>query len=121
LVFVSSLRIGDVEGIGISGSHPCSNGKAGDVTLTTSKRLPTRPESRIRVVSGLHGHGIGVDVPRSFTAELIGTFVRVLAIISTAIAAALAEPVAGASFNSLAVPIADGFALVVAVLGAKSD
>jgi hypothetical protein len=76
------------------------------VTLTTSKRPPTRPENRIRVVSGRHGHRIGVDVILSFAAELIGTFVLVLAIISSAIAATLAEPVAGASFNSLAVPIA---------------
>ncbi len=87
------------------------------MTLTTSKRLSTRPENRIRAASGLHGHRIGDHVVRSFAAELIGTFVLVLAIISTAIAATLAEPVAGASFNSLAVPIAGGFALVVVVAG----
>ena len=60
--------------------------------LATSKRLPMRPENRIRVVSGLHGHRIGIDVIRSFAAELIGTFVLVLAaIISSAVAAALAD------------------------------
>lgn len=85
------------------------------VTLTTSKRLVTGRESRVRVASGLHGHRIGDDAVRSFTAELIGTFVLVLAIISTAIGATLAEPVAGAPFNSLAIPIAGGFALVVVV------
>lgn len=39
----------------------------------------------------------------------------VFAIISTAVAATLSEPVAGASFVSPAVPIAGGFALVVVV------
>jgi aquaporin Z/aquaporin NIP len=40
------------------------------VTLTTSKRLPTRPENRIRVVSGLHGHRIGDDVNPAVTIGL---------------------------------------------------
>ena len=30
--------------------------------LRASKRLPTKPENRIRVVSGRHGHRIGVNV-----------------------------------------------------------
>jgi glycerol uptake facilitator-like aquaporin len=67
------------------------------------------------VALGLHGHRIGDNVIHSFTVELIGTFVLVLAIISTAIAATLAQAVAGAPFRSLAVPMAGGFALVVVV------
>ena len=85
------------------------------MTMTTSIRPPTRPRSDIRAASGLHGHNIGEETARAFTAELIGTFVLVFAIISTAIAATLSEPVAGASFDSLAVPIAGGFALVAVV------
>jgi aquaporin Z/aquaporin NIP len=52
-------------------------------------------------------------------AETVGTFVLVLTIIATAIAAGLAKPVAGAAYGSVAVPLAGGVALatVVAALG----
>jgi hypothetical protein len=52
-----------------------------------------------------------------------GTFVLVLAIISAAVAASLARPVAGAPYGSLAVPAAGGLALAVlaAALGPGLD
>jgi MIP family channel proteins len=46
-------------------------------------------------------------------AEALGTFVLVLAITSTAVAAALERPLAGAPYGSLAVPLAGGLALAV--------
>ena len=48
---------------------------------------------------------------RAAVAEATGTFVLVLTIVSTVIAAALARPVAGAPYGSLAVPVAGGVAL----------
>jgi glycerol uptake facilitator-like aquaporin len=68
--------------------------------MTTSIRPLTKPRSDIGVAYGLHRHKIGEETVRAFTAELIGTFVLVFAIISTAVAATLSEPVAGASFDS---------------------
>ena len=50
---------------------------------------------------------------RTAAAEALGTFVLVLAITSTAVAAALAKPLAGAPYDSLAVPVAGGLALAV--------
>lgn len=85
------------------------------MTTTTSDRILREPKSDSRTGLRLHGHKIGDDAVRAFVAELIGTFVLVFAIISTAIAATLSEPIAGSSFGSLAIPLAGGFALVVVV------
>ncbi|GAA2601163.1 MIP/aquaporin family protein [Winogradskya consettensis] len=74
------------------------------------KRLATAP-------TGLHGHRLGTEVARAVAAEFVGTFVLVLAIIATVIPAALGEPVAGGAWESLAVPLAGGFALIVVVAG----
>jgi MIP family channel proteins len=63
----------------------------------------------------LHGHGLEDSAVRAVASEALGTFVLVLAIISTAIAAQLSEAVAGAPYDSLTVPLAGGFALVVVV------
>ena len=67
------------------------------------------------IATGLHGHMMGVESLRSVAVEFLGTFVLVLTIIATAIAAQLAKPVAGVPYGSLAIPLAGGFALVVVV------
>jgi len=86
------------------------------MTITTANGHLTRPVSETgRVVSGLHGHRLEDGVVRAVTAEFLGTFVLVLAIISTAIAAQLSKAIAGAPYDSLAVPLTGGFALVVVV------
>ena len=71
---------------------------------------------------GLHGHPLGANTARLAAAEAIGTYVLVLTIISTAIAATLAKPVAGSPYDSLAVALAGGLALasIVASLGPVS-
>ncbi len=63
----------------------------------------------------LHGHQLERNLARAATAEAAGTFVLVLAITSAAVAAALSRPVAGAPYGSLAVPVAGGLALAIAV------
>jgi MIP family channel proteins len=63
----------------------------------------------------LHGHQLERNLARAVTAEAAGTFVLVLAITSTAVAATLSRPVAGAPYGSLAVPVAGGLALAIAV------
>ncbi len=63
----------------------------------------------------LHGHPLEGNLARAVTAEAAGTFVLVLAITSTAVAAVLSRPVAGAPYGSLAVPVAGGLALAIAV------
>ena len=83
-------------------------------TSTSTRRL-TKSAGSAAVTTGLHGHPIGADTVRAGAAELIGTFVLVLTIICTAIAANLSEPVAGVPYNSLAVPLAGGLALVAVV------
>ncbi|HEV3292851.1 MAG TPA: aquaporin [Streptosporangiaceae bacterium] len=65
----------------------------------------------------LHGHQLDRNLARAVTAEAAGTFVLVLAITSAAVAATLARPVAGAPYGSLAVPVAGGLALAIAVAG----
>ena len=51
------------------------------------------------------GHLLEAATVRAGVAEAAGTFFLVLTIISTAVAAALAKPVAGPSYGSLAVPL----------------
>jgi MIP family channel proteins len=65
--------------------------------------------------STLHGHPLEGSLARAAAAEVAGTFVLVLTIVSTAIAATLARPVAGSPYDSLAVPLAGGIALAAAV------
>jgi MIP family channel proteins len=62
-----------------------------------------------------HGHQLERNLARAVTAEAIGTFVLVLAITSAAVAAALSRPAAGSPYGSLAVPVAAGLALAIAV------
>lgn len=54
---------------------------------------------------------------RTAVAEMLGTFVLVLAIISTAVAATIAKPLAGAPYGSLTVPLAGGLALAALAAG----
>jgi MIP family channel proteins len=79
-----------------------------------SPRPGQQPASSDAVVF-LHGHQLERNLARAATAEAVGTFVLVLAITSAAVAAALSRPVAGAPYGSLAVPVAGGLALAVAV------
>ncbi len=79
-----------------------------------SPRSGQQPASSDRVVL-LHGDQLERNLARAVTAEAAGTFVLVLAITSTATAAALSRPVAGAPYGSLAVPVAGGLALAIAV------
>jgi MIP family channel proteins len=65
----------------------------------------------------LHDHQLERNAARAAAAEAVGTFVLVLAIISAAVAAVLARPVAGAPYGSLAVPVAGGLGLAIAVAG----
>jgi MIP family channel proteins len=69
--------------------------------------------------TGLHGHPLEANMARASVAEAIGTFVLVLTILSTVVAATLSRSIAGAPYGSLAVPVAGGLALaiVVAALG----
>jgi MIP family channel proteins len=63
----------------------------------------------------LHGHSLDGGMAQAALAELIGVFLLVLTIITTAIAATLDRAVAGTPYGSLAVPIAGGVALALAV------
>jgi MIP family channel proteins len=82
--------------------------------ISLSPRAGQRTASSDRVVL-LHGHQLERNLARAVTAEAAGAFVLVLAITSAAVAAALSRPVAGAPYGSLAVPVAGGLALAVAV------
>jgi len=80
-----------------------------DMTAITSDRRA------MTGTSALHGHQLEGNMARAAAAEGVGTFVLVLSIVSTVIAAALAQPVAGSPYSSVAVPLAGGIALAVLV------
>ena len=82
---------------------------------TSISLRPGQQPASSDAVMFLHGHQLERNLARAATAEAIGTFVLVLAITSAAVAAALSRPVAGAPYGSLAVPVAGGLALAVAV------
>jgi MIP family channel proteins len=84
--------------------------------ISLSPRSGQRAASSDAVVF-LHGHQLERNLARAVTAEAAGTFVLVLAITSAAVAASLSRPVAGPPYGSLAVPVAGGLALAVAVAG----
>lgn len=83
---------------------------------STSPRSGQQTATSTTVVL-LHGHQLDRNLARALTAEAAGTFVLVLAITSAAVAATLSRPVAGAPYGSLAVPVAGGLALAIAVAG----
>jgi MIP family channel proteins len=62
---------------------------------------------------GLFGSEVGADVPRAAAAEVVGTFVLVFTGTAVAVAAALGRPTAGSPYDSLAVALAFGVALLV--------
>ncbi len=80
-----------------------------------SPRSGQQPAGTSNTVVFLHGHPLERNLARAVTAEAAGTFVLVLAITSTAVAATLSRPVAGPPYGSLAVPAAGGLALAIAV------
>jgi aquaporin Z/aquaporin NIP len=86
--------------------------KATSISAGSARRTATRD-----AVVFLHGHQLERNLARAVTAEAAGTFVLVLAITSAAVAAALSRPVAGAPYGSLAVPVAGGLGLAIAVAG----
>jgi MIP family channel proteins len=65
----------------------------------------------------ISGHVMAGNLIRTALAEMLGTFVLVLAIISTAVAATIAKPLAGAPYGSLTVPLAGGLALAALAAG----
>jgi glycerol uptake facilitator-like aquaporin len=86
------------------------------------KAISRSPRSRQQTASSSavvfpHGHQLERNLARAVTAEAAGTFVLVLAITSAAVAAALSRPAAGTPYGSLAVPVAGGLALAIAVAG----
>jgi MIP family channel proteins len=84
--------------------------KATSISAGSARRTATRD-----AVVFLHGHQLERNLARAAAAEAAGTFVLVLAITSAAVAATLARPVAGAPYGSLAVPVAGGLGLAIAV------
>ncbi|GAA4711698.1 MIP/aquaporin family protein [Pseudonocardia yuanmonensis] len=75
--------------------------------------IDTRTESS--APPGLYGSRIGVRSTAATVAELIGTFVLIYGGTAVAVAATLDRPVAGPVYDSLAIPLAFGLALLVVV------
>lgn len=78
-------------------------------------QFPPSTEAGRDGTTGLHGHPLAANMATVAVAEAVGTFILVLTIISTVIAATLARPIAGAPYGSLTVPLAGGIALAIAV------
>ncbi len=64
---------------------------------------------------GLYGSKTASNLPRVTVAEVFGTFFLVLAIISAAISATLALPIAGEPADSLSIALVGGFVLIALV------
>ena len=82
-------------------------------TVSTGSRQREPASGPAHRAEGLHGHPLEGNRLRTAMAEALGTFVLVLAITSTPVAATLAKPLAGAPYGSLAVPLAGGLALAI--------
>jgi MIP family channel proteins len=115
-VNAQALRVGDHKQIGPKRPQPATGEVVIMKAISLSPRSGQRTATSDTVVS-LHGHQLEGNLARAVTAEAAGTFVLVLAITSAAVAAALSRPVAGAPYGSLAVPVAGGLALAIAVAG----
>jgi MIP family channel proteins len=63
--------------------------------------------------AGLFGSRLGADVPRAAAAEMVGTFVLVFTGTTVAVAATLGRATAGRPYDSLAVALAFGIALLI--------
>jgi MIP family channel proteins len=70
---------------------------------------------RMAASGGLYSSATGGKISRPAVAEFVGTFVLVFVGCSVAVAAALERPVAGPPYNSLAIALAFGLALVAVV------
>ncbi|NHA68612.1 aquaporin [Phycicoccus sp. CMS6Z-2] len=62
-------------------------------------------------MAGLYGSSPGLNMAAASGAELIGTFLLVLAIASTAVAGTLRDPAVGGAYNSLSMPLVNGLSL----------
>ena len=62
---------------------------------------------------GLYGSSTGGSVLRPAVGELLGTFILVFVGCAVAVAATLKDPIAGSPYDSLAVALAFGIALVI--------
>ena len=79
--------------------------------MTTPDITATRRDAPTR--SGLYGSNIGRNTAAAAVAETLGTFILIYGGTAVAVAAALARPVAGPAYDSLATPLAFGFALLI--------
>lgn len=79
----------------------------------TSERSPSGQEPS----TGLYGSSIGANMAAAGAAELVGTAILVFAGTGVATAASLDKAVAGPAYNSLAIPLAFGVALLAVVAG----
>jgi glycerol uptake facilitator-like aquaporin len=113
-VNVHALKVGDHEQIVPKRPQPATGGVVMMKATSMSPRSGQQAATSNAAVL-LHDHQLERNLARAFTAEAAGTFVLVLAITSDAVAAALSRPVAGAPYGSLAVPVAGGLALAIAV------
>ena len=80
-------------------------------TTTASRRRPRPPCATGSQPDGPQSHPAAGSQIRTAAAEALGTFVLVLALTSTAVAASLAKSLGGSPYGSLAVPVAGGLAL----------
>src|SRR3984893_13569677 len=87
------------------------------MNTTVTRPAVTQAQPAALPPLGLHGHMLGANIARVAAAETLGTFVLVFRISCTAIAATLAKPVAGAPYDSPAVPLAGALALASMVSG----
>ncbi len=71
---------------------------------------PPRPKAGRS--AGLYGSNVGANIAAASAAELIGTAILVFVITATASTAALSAPIKGTPYNSLAIVLANGLALV---------
>ena len=89
-------------------------------TFVTSSSGPT-PANHTGNSNDLHSHSFDRALLRTILAETLGTFVLVLTIVSGAVAATLAKPIAGVSYGSSTIPVAGGVALAVLVAIPRTD
>ncbi|MCW2760901.1 MAG: Aquaporin [Marmoricola sp.] len=104
----------------MSEAHPSAARVSSDgARRRTAPPAATGSRQQAADARGLHGHSFTDNMWAVAVAEMVGTFMLVLTIAATAIGATLADPVAGAPYGSLAVPLAGGIvlAIVVASLG----
>src|SRR6188472_3653806 len=80
-------------------------------TTTASRRRPRPACATGSQPDGPQSHPAAGSQIRTAAAEALGTFVLVLALTSTAVAASLAKSLGGSPYGSLAVPVAGGLAL----------